>query len=50
MTFFRELRGELGDFRDRDGNATEPDHVIYLVSQVLKLTHVCGVLEIVFLR
>lgn len=38
VTFFRELRGELGDFRDRDGKATEPDHVIYLVSVVWKPT------------
>lgn len=33
VTYFRELRGELGEFRDRDGVATEPDHVVYLVRE-----------------
>lgn len=32
VTFFRELKGELGEFRDREGNVTEPDHIVYLVS------------------
>ena len=32
VTVFRELRGELGDFHDRTGAVSEPDHIVYLVS------------------
>ncbi|CAM9699279.1 unnamed protein product [Pylaiella littoralis] len=31
VTYFRELRGELGAFEDRNGVAAEPDHIVYLV-------------------
>ena len=32
VTVFRELRGELGEFHDRSGAVSEPDHIVYLVS------------------
>ncbi|CAN0152825.1 unnamed protein product, partial [Hapterophycus canaliculatus] len=32
VTYFRELRGELGAFEDRNGIVAEPDHIVYLVS------------------
>lgn len=32
VTYFRELRGELGAFEDRNGVTAEPDHIVYLVS------------------
>ncbi|CAM9687137.1 unnamed protein product, partial [Ectocarpus sp. 13 AM-2016] len=31
VTYFRELRGELGAFEDRNGVTAEPDHIVYLV-------------------
>eukprot|EP00904_Undaria_pinnatifida_P008208 jgi/Undpi1/4517/HiC_scaffold_18.g07871.m1 len=31
VTVFRELRGELGEFHDRSGAVSEPDHIVYLV-------------------
>eukprot|EP00752_Nemacystus_decipiens_P003730 g3436.t1 len=31
VTYFRELRGELGAFEDRNGLKAEPDHIVYLV-------------------
>lgn len=33
MTYFRELRGELGAFEDRNGVTAEPDHIVYLVRE-----------------
>ncbi|CAM9643983.1 unnamed protein product [Discosporangium mesarthrocarpum] len=31
VTYFRELRGELGEFLDQNGRPNEPDHILYLV-------------------
>lgn len=43
VTYFRELRGELGAFEDRNGVIAEPDHIVYLVraSLVLVFLLVC---------